>query len=187
LRFRQNGLTRKPIKLTRSSPPASHYRHSLACGGDKRCSLHPRHDHHLRSKILEHYVPPYDATAVTRLEEAGAVILGKTNCDEFAMGSSNENSAYGVVENPVALDRVPGGSAAVAAAVARGSRRVARYGHGGSSASPERFAAYPAMMAATGRVSRYGLIAFRSSLDRIGPSPTIVKERCRDSANHCRA
>ena len=106
------------------------------------------------SKILANYVPPYDATAVTRLEEAGAVILGKTNCDEFAMGSSNENSAYGPVKNPVSLDRVPGGSIR----------------------QPGALCGIPAMMGSYGRVSRYGLIAFASSLDRIGPLASSVKD-----------
>jgi aspartyl-tRNA(Asn)/glutamyl-tRNA(Gln) amidotransferase subunit A len=123
------------------------------------------------SKILTNYIPPYDATAVTRLEAAGAVILGKTNCDEFAMGSSNENSAYGPVQNPVAPGCVPGGSSGGSAAVVAANLAVASLGTdtGGSIRQPGSFCGIPAMMGSYGRVSRYGLIAFASSLDRIGP------------------
>ncbi len=130
------------------------------------------------SKILEDYVPAYDATAVERLEAAGAVILGKTNCDEFAMGSSNENSAFGPVRNPVAPGRVPGGSSGGSAAAVAAGLAVAALGTdtGGSIRQPGAFCGVAAMMPSYGRVSRYGLIAFASSLDRIGPLAARVED-----------
>jgi aspartyl-tRNA(Asn)/glutamyl-tRNA(Gln) amidotransferase subunit A len=130
------------------------------------------------SLILKGYRPPYDATAVTKLEAAGAVLLGKINCDEFAMGSSNENSAYGPVLNPRALDRVPGGSSGGSAAAVAAGFAVATLGTdtGGSIRQPAAFCGVVGVLPTYGRVSRYGLIAFASSLDRVGPLTKNVKD-----------
>ncbi len=144
------------------------------------------------SRILEGYVPPYTATAVRRLDEAGALVLGKTNMDEFAMGSSNENSAYGDVLNPWDTGRVPGGSSGGSAAAVAGRLAPCAIGTdtGGSIRQPASLCGIVGMKPTYGAVSRYGMIAFASSLDQCGPLTRDVTDaalllRVLEGHDHC--